>query len=358
MEEKHSGISVFNTHYTLRSLSEQQREQWDRFVDGHPHGHLLQSWGWGELKARAGWYPVRLALWDEERQEMVAAAQVLRRTAPHVPLWMGHLAYIPKGPVVDWAQATLCEALFSQMNRYLSRRGALALRIEPNQEAFTAEGELVLKRLLALGMHPARPFLLRRTIALGLLPDEETLLARMKKRRRYNVHLAGRERMTVRVAGTEEDVRAWYKLLEMTGKRDGFEIWPLDYYLHVWKLLASDRRGRLLLAEYDGQLLAGIFVRLFARQAIYLYAATSNEHRHLLPNYLLQWEAIRWAKREGAELYDFWGIPDTDAEEEVLAGVYRFKRGWGGRVVQFLGCYEWTYRPAAMKLAMRFVGHL
>lgn len=302
MEEKQSGIaqSSRNTRYTLHSLSEQQREQWDSFVDGHPNGHLLQSWAWGELKARAGWYPLRLALWDEERQKMVAAAQVVRRTAPHVPLWMGHLAYIPKGPVMDWTQATLCEALFSQMNCYLSRRGSLALRVEPSQEAGTAEGELVLKRLGALGMHPARPFLLRRTIVLDLLPNEDMLLTRMKKDRRYNVRLAGRKGVTVRVAEAEEDVRAWYKLLEMTSKRDGFDIWPLDYYLHVWKLLGSDKWGRLLLAEHDGQLLAGIFVRLFARQAIYLYAASSNEHRHLMPNYLLQWEAIRWAKREGA----------------------------------------------------------
>ena len=106
------------------------------------------------------------------------------------------------------------------------------------------------------------------------------------------------------------------------------------------------------------RLLAGIFLGIFARQALYLYGASSNEQRQLMPNYLLQWEAIRRAKQQGALLYDFWGIPDTDAEEEAMAGVYRFKRGWGGRVVQFLGCYEYTYRPLAMKLARRFVDRL
>jgi len=111
----------------------------------------------------------------------------------------------------------------------------------------------------------------------------------------------------------------------------------------------------LLLAEHDGQLLAGIFVSMFARQAIYLYGASSNEQRQLMPNYLLQWEAICWAKSCGATTYDFWGIPETDDENEAMAGVYRFKSGWGGRAVQFLSNYEYAYRPLTMKIAEKFL---
>src|SRR5690348_12726337 len=195
MQETHTNVSVSSQHmrYTLRSLSAQQREQWDSFVTGHPNGHLLQSWGWGQIKASAGWYPLRLALWDEERQEIAAGAQVLRRTAARVPVWMGHLAYIPKGPVVDWMQAPLCDTFFSQLNRYLSRQGALALRLEPDKEVGTAEGELAVKRLEALHMHSARTIQPLRTIVLDLVPDENTLLAQMKEKWRYNVRLAGRK---------------------------------------------------------------------------------------------------------------------------------------------------------------------
>lgn len=94
---------------------------------------------------------------------------------------------------------------------------------------------------------------------------------------------------------------------------------------------------------------------LFARQGIYLYGASSNEQRQLMPNYVLQWEAMRWAKSQGASSYDLWGIPATDAEDEAMAGVYRFKGGWGGRVVQFLGGYEQVYRPITMQVARRFL---
>lgn len=357
MKDKSDTPSV-GQKYTLRAVSIEQHEQWDSFVGGHTEGHLLQSWGWGELKATAGWRALRLALWDEERQEIVAAAQVLQRTAPFVPLWVGHLAYVPKGPVIDWTQEALCETFFVQLNSYVRRQGALALWMDLGQEADTRDGEQVLKRLTTLPtvhVHPVRTIQPRRTILLDLEPSEETLLAQMKEKWRYNVRLAGRKGVTVRVAETLDDVRAWYQLLRMTSERDAFGIHGLDYYLRTWEILPEHSKARLFLAEHNGQLLAGIFVGIYAQQAIYLYGASNNEQRQLMPNYLLQWEAIRWARQQGARQYDFWGIPETDDETEAMAGVYRFKRGWGGRVVQFLGCYEQIYRPLTMRLASRFM---
>lgn len=359
---KKVSVMPFDTsRYQLRIVPTEQRELWDCFVAEHPQGHLLQCWNWGELKAFAGWSPLRLALWDVERQTIVAAAQVLRRTAPHVPLWTGYLAYVPKGPVLDWSQGELCAAFFTQLHHILRGQGAVALRIEPGQEIGTVEGEVFLKQLAELRAEtilqasavPAIQPL--RTIVLDLAPDEQTLLAQMKEKWRYNVRLAGRRGVTVRLAETEEDVRQWYQLLQVTGERDHFGVHACEYYLRVWELFHPRNQVQLLLAEHDGRLLAGIFVGLFARQAIYLYGASGNEQRQLMPNYLLQWEAIRWARQQGAILYDFWGIPATDDEAEAMAGVYRFKRGWGGRIVQFPGGYEQVYRPLLMNIASRFL---
>ena len=222
-------------------------------------------------------------------------------------------------------------------------------------ERDTTEGELAEKRLAGLHMHNMPAVQPLRTIVLDLSPDEATLLAQMKEKWRYNVRLGSRKGVTVRVAETRADVEAWYRLLQTTGERDDFGIHTLDYYARAWELFAPSGQGRLLLAEHEGQLLAGIFLGLFARQAIYLYGASSNEQRQLMPNYVLQWEAIRWAKSRGARQYDFWGIPATNDESEAMAGVYRFKSGWGGRVVQYVGSYEQVYRPLAMKLARKFM---
>jgi len=344
--------------YMLRTVAIGQRGQWDQFVNEHPCGHLLQSWGWGELKASVGWHPLRMALWDTEQQHIVAVAQVLRRGVALVPLWAGHLAYIPKGPVLDWSQPLLFEALFRELDAELRRQGALALRMEPPVAPRFIEGassESITKQLAALQFLPAPAIQPVRTILLDLTCDEETLLARMKEKWRYNVRLAGRKGVRVRRAQTMEDVQAWYRLLQTTSERDRFAIHTLDYYLQVWRSFVPRRQVRLLLAEYNGQLLAGIFVGLMAKQAIYLYGASSNEQRHLMPNYLLQWEAIRWAKQEGATQYDFWGIPETDDEHEAMAGVHRFKSGWGGEEVRFVGGCERTYRPLALRLVRRFL---
>jgi peptidoglycan pentaglycine glycine transferase (the first glycine) len=273
-------------------------------------------------------------------------------------LQAGHLAYIPKGPVLDWSQfspeaSESNKAFFSQLNTQLRRQGALALLIEP---PLPGNGSLTFTtQMAALQFHPASAIQPLRTILLDLTVDEETLLARMKEKWRYNIRLAARKGVTVRQAQTVEDVQAWYRLLQTTGERDEFGIHTLDYYLQAWRIFVPRGQMRLLLAEYNGQLLAGIFVGLMAKQAVYLYGASSNELRHLMPNYLLQWEAIRWAKQQGAAQYDLWGIPETDDEHESMAGVYRFKSGWGGEVVRFVGGFERIYHPIVMHLARKLL---
>ncbi|GCE04053.1 lipid II:glycine glycyltransferase FemX [Dictyobacter aurantiacus] len=351
--ESKSQVRSDSSRYVLRALPQTRRAEWDAFVENHPNGHFLQSWGWGELKATAGWSPLRLALCSEE--QIVAVAQVLRKTAPRVPLALGHLAYIPRGPVVDWQQPELVRTFFAQLDRYVRRQGALALRWEPDVEVATTAGEAVERFTREWGATEIAPVQPGRSIVLDLAPDEDRLLAQMKEKWRYNVRLGARKGVQVRLASSLADVEGWYTLLRTTGDRDQFGIHSLAYYQRVWELYAPSDNLRLLLAEHDGQLLAGIMIAIMGRQAIYLYGASSNQQRQLMPNYVLQWEAIRWAKQCGAHVYDFWGIPASDDEDEAMAGVYRFKRGWGGRVVQYAGGYEHIYRPLSMRLARRFL---
>jgi lipid II:glycine glycyltransferase (peptidoglycan interpeptide bridge formation enzyme) len=345
--------------YTLSTIDTCQNELWDSFVDAHDNGHFLQSRGWGMLKASVGWHPLRVAFWDTEREQIIAGAQVLRRSAAHIPPRLGHLAYIPRGPVLDWSQqdnnkALLSELFFSQLLPFLHARGAIALHVELPLLEDEKQGLLARESLTDLGFRPVPPVQPIRTILLDLTLDEEGLLANMKEKWRYNIRLAARKGVQVRAAQGREDVEAWYRLLQITGQRDHFGIHGFDYYWRAWQIFAPSGQADLLLAEYEGQLLAGIFVGYMARQAIYLYGASSNEHRNLMPNYLLQWEAIRRARARGATSYDFWGIPETDDADEAMAGVYRFKSGWGGRIVRFAGNYEYVFRP----LAMRFVRRL
>lgn len=346
--------------YVLRPLDSSRQAEWDAFVAGHLRGHLLQSWGWGELKTGANWRPLRLAFCRQSDGEMVAAAQVLRRTAFHLPARLGHLAYLPRGPLVDWSATSadgtsLADLFLLKLRTYLRGQGAFALQIEPSLSADDPEASLALEILRRQGFHQTAPVQPLRTIALDIRPDEETLLARMKEKWRYNVRLAARKGVEVRPANSLADVSAWYTLLQSTGQRDQFGIHTFDYYRKAWDIFVPRAQARLLLAYAGEELLAGIFVSCLGREAIYLYGASGNARRNLMPNYLLQWEAIRWARAAGAYFYDFWGIPATDEPAEAMAGVYRFKSGWGGTTVTFPGNYQYDYHPLALRLANRLV---
>jgi lipid II:glycine glycyltransferase (peptidoglycan interpeptide bridge formation enzyme) len=263
---------------------------------------------------------------------------------------------MPKGPLLDWTnpdKSGISGAFFLQLHSYLRKRGALALQIEPAYEIGNQACKEFTGYMDSMHFKPIQAIQPRRTIVLDLTPDEDSLLRGMKEKWRYNIRLAERKGVRVRVAQTEAEVHNWYRLLQTTSIRDGFGIHTLKYYLRAWQIFAPCNQAHLFLASYQGQLLAGIFVGLMAKQAIYLDGASSNEERHRMPNYLLQWEAIRWAKLQGATSYDFWGIPETDSQDEAMAGVYRFKSGWGGRIVRFPGNYEHLYHPLVMRVVRR-----
>ena len=350
-------------------LESEDRARWERFVAESPRGHLLQCWAWGELKRGAGWSPLRVALWDAAEARLLAGAQVLLRP---IPLTGYALAYIPRGPVIDWADAALCETFFTALHALLRARRVAVLRIEPDvpehiappgwqqgaQSATlsgslsgTVQGHAVVQGLAALGFCGTRDRVQQpRTIVVDLTPDEQTIRQRQKPKWRYNTGLAARKGVTIRPAEGVEDARRWYDLLEITRERDRFAGHTFAYYRRAWELLSAAGQARLLLAEHAGKLLAGVFVTRVGTQGMYLYGASSDEERHLMPNHLLQWEAMRWAKAQGATHYDLWGIADTDDPTHPEAGLTFFKRGWGGQVVTHIGAFDAVYAPMAYRL--------
>jgi len=325
---------------------------WDEAVTA-AGGHLLQSWAWGELKARFGWRVLRVAVGP-------ACAQVLFRP---LPLGLGSIAYVPRGPAADLEDAAIVRSLLEAIEPLARRQGAICLKIEPDLEDNADLGQ----RLRAIGFRlspqQVQP---RRTVLVDLEGGPEEILARMKQKTRYNVRLAGRKGVMVR-AGDEGDLPAFYQLMEATGERDGFGIHSQAYYETAHRLFVPAGRGRLLLAEYEGQLLAGLVAFAFGDMAIYMYGASSDEHRNRMPAYPLQWEAMEWARDQGCRSYDLWGIPDEDEDtleakfterHEGLWGVYRFKRGFGGRVVRTVGAWDLVYAPLRYRLYSGIVNWL
>lgn len=326
---------------------------WDTFVAGSPYGHLLQSSLWGSFKSEFGWQVLRIA--GERGGQIVCGAQALLRPTP-----AGPAVYVPRGPVVAPDDAAL-PAILEALSSAAQDRGAVFLKIEPGWP----DNPAVAGHLEARGFrHSHQTIQPRTTIVLNLRPDEDEILMGMKPKWRYNIRLATRKKVQVRCAN-QEDLPAFYNLLQITSERDRFGIHQRGYYEAAWHHFHSHGLAELFLAYYEDELLAGLMAFGFGDTAYYLYGASSNRHRNRMPNHLLQWHAIQWARQHGCTWYDFWGIPDeigeagtqddnADAQEQGgMWGVYRFKRGFGGQVVRTIGTFDRVFKPARYWLGTR-----
>ncbi len=326
-------------------------DTWDHFIAQRPDGHILQTSPWGRLKSQFGWSDARVGL--DRGDALAAGAQILFRP---LPAGLGQLAYVPKGPVVNWSDQETRGALLTATDDVARSRGAIALSVEPALEDDPGQREM----LRALGFRPAplgavQP---RRTLVVDIAPDEDDILMAMKSKTRYNVRLAGRKGVTVRAAEAD-DVRTFNELLAATAERAEFGIHPPAYYEAAYELFVPRGWARILLAEVEGQAVAGVMVFALPPRSWYFYGASIDAHREKMPTYRLQWEAMRWAKAQGCTTYDLWGVPDADREtledafmerSDGLWGVYRFKRGFGGDLVRSIGTWDRVYAPVRYQL--------
>ncbi len=184
----------------------------------------------------------------------------------------------------------------------------------------------------------------RNTVELDLTRTEEDLLASMHSKTRYNIRLAGRKGITIR-HGTPDDFPIIAEMYRETAVRDNFGIRPLAYYLDAWNSFYAAGMAQPLLAEFEGKPIAAVVLIRLGERTIYMYGASTNQERRRMPNYLLQWEAIRWAKAQGCTIYDFWGAPNEFVETDSMWGVWRFKKGFNGQVVRHIGAWDYVERP-------------
>jgi peptidoglycan pentaglycine glycine transferase (the first glycine) len=191
---------------------------------------------------------------------------------------------------------------------------------------------------------------------LDLTLTEEELLANMKQKTRYNIRLASRKGVVIR-PGTITDLELLYRMYNETSVRDGFVIRGEQYYTTLWQSFMSSLPessvipvAEPLIAEVEGVPVAAVIVFRFSRKAWYLFGMSTQVQRELMPNYLLQWEAIKRAKIAGCSVYDLWGAPDNFSENDPMWGVFRFKEGLGGQVLRTLGAWDLPVRPFYYKL--------
>jgi len=303
--------------------------EWNQFLgSSYPDAHILQTGEWGELKAGFGWDAVRVS-------DGTNGAQILYRRLP-AGLSIGYLAKGPLGAL---------SPLQAEIDRISAQKRAIFLKWEPDSSEIPG---------VQSGMNDgdwlsSRPIQPRRTVVISLEGSEEEILSRMKQKTRYNIRLAERKGVVVR-PGAPADFPAIAAMYQATAARDGFTVRPVDYYLDGWNALHAAGLAQPLVAEFEGRPIAAVILVRFANRAIYMYGASSNEERERMPNYLLQWESIRWARAQGCAIYDLWGAPDSFDESDRMWGVWRFKAGFNGEVVSYIGAWDFPVRPLLYRL--------
>jgi peptidoglycan pentaglycine glycine transferase (the first glycine) len=319
---------------------------WNHFLESHPEAHLLQMGEWGELKKDFDWKPVRI-VFDSQ-----TGVQILFR---RLPLGLT-IAYMPK-PVFSNQWSVISEQFWKEVDSICKQHHAVFLKVEPdswNDEFIFHPSAFILSR------HNIQP---PRTIVLSIKDNEETILAKMKPKCRYNIRLAEKKGVIVR---TWDDVSAFHEMMTVTGGRDNFGVHSLEYYQRAYELFHSKGTCELLVAEYEGKPLAALMVFANGKRAWYVYGASNDHERNRMPTYLLQWQAIRWAKARGCEEYDLWGVPDENEEvleaefetrHDGLWGVYRFKRGFGGQLKRAAQALDKVYNPLLYWLYTKYIGN-
>ena len=351
----------------------QLSQLWNQIISQLPDPHFLQTYEWGQVKAKYGWVPY-YAVWTEDgkwkvesnvnslstfHSPIVAAALILKRTI----LNRGFAArlsvlYAPKGPLMDWTNEPLRQRVLDDLQSFAKKQGAIFLKLDPDvvlgrgvpvsvDEVTENSGQAVRSDLRRRGwVESSDQIQFRNTVMVDLSASEEEILMRMKQKTRYNVRLAEKKGVTIRV-GSADDLPMLYKMYAETSVRDGFVIRDEEYYMTVWKLFMQEAvsgqpSAAPFIAEVDGEAVAAIFLFVFAGRGYYVYGMSRDKHREKMPTYLLQWAAMKHAKAHGCLTYDLWGAPDVFDESDSMWGVYRFKEGLGGDVVRTLGAYDFA----------------
>ena len=325
-----------------RVANDDEHERFNAFASASPYADLLQSWEWGEVKRRSGWGPRRFLVEDDDGRMLGTVSVLSRRPAKGTP----PLLYAPRGPIVEDFRHDVLGALIGEIR---ARAGAaFMLKCDPPIQAGSSEAHAMTSTGFTMAESPGfggvQP---KAVMVLDLGPDPEKILAGFHSKWRYNVRLAERKGVEVSRA-TRDDLPAFYDLLVETARRDHFFIRGRRYFEDLFDILEPTKMMAMFLARHEGSPIAGAICMGFGQRLTYVYGASSNEHRNVMPNHLMQWHMIRWAKENGYGIYDFRGVsPVRDGKpvEGHLAGLNRFKEGFGARYVEYADTFDLPLRP-------------
>ena len=313
---------------------------WEDFNVKSRYSSFLQSYSWGDFQKIEGIESYRLALEEAKLKKgfsasarLVGIAQIFKHP---LPLGKSYL-YIPHGPIIDekFDEEEIWNLLIQRIKDIAKEEKSIFLLAEPKQNFDN------ISKLKISNKHIQA----ETTLILDISPNKDGILSQMKAKTRYNIGLAKRKGVKIYISRNLDDISIFLDLAKETSQRDEFKLHPLNYYRNMLKSLSGDRMIELLLARYKKKWISAILVMYYGDMATYLHGASDYQHRYLMAPYLLQWTAIRRAKKRGLKRYDFWGVTTSSDPSHHWAGFTRFKSGFvqNNQIIEYPGPYEYIF---------------
>ena len=318
--------------------NESDINEFNKFLENNERCNFQQSLEWSKVKTS---WKTEVILAEDKNKNIIGSLTVWIRKIPI----FGHIMYAPRGPICDVHNKEVLEQLTEGAKELAKKYKAIVLRIEPDIKSDDIEFK---NNMIELGYkikddaknfrEEIQPRYVFRLDVKGKTEDE--VFKNFHQKTRYNVRLATKKGVTVK-DGTREDLKDFHKIMITTGKRDGFIIRPLEYFEKMYDELGQEHM-KILMAYYEGKPISGVIPIIYGNKTWYLYGASSNEHRNLMPNYLLQWEMIKLALQNKSDIYDLRGVPGIADDSN---GLYRFKKGFGAEYTEFVGEVYIPFKP-------------
>ena len=330
----------------MRLLEEKDKEEYKKFLESHERCNFQQSLEWGNVKT--SWKKEVILSEDKDGKIRGSLCVWIRK----IPIF-GNIMYSARGPVCDLYDEEVIKDLREGADSLAKKYKAFVLRVEPDilktdeefRKIITKNG-FKIKDDSKDFKDEIQPRFVFRLDLRG--KTEEQVFAELHQKTRYNVRLATKKGVVIK-EGTREDLKAFHKIMIETGERDNFIIRSLEYFEKMYDEMAPNHM-KLLMAYHEDEPISGIIPIMYGNKVWYLYGASSNKHRNLMPNYLLQWTMIQEAIKRGADMYDFRGVSGVVDESHPQYGLYRFKKGFDAEFTEFIGEINIKFKPLTYKL--------
>ena len=323
----------------LNFKNKKEVKKYEDFVLNRNGTSFMQDLAWGKVKDN--W--IQDAVYIEEKGKIKAAMMILTQKLPKTNI---SLMYAPRGPICDIYDVKLVNKLVEEAKPLAKKYNACALKFDPQIVYDEKLNEMYIKEGYSTsGYNPKLDQMIQPSHNMVLNIDgknEEELMKSFVEKTRYNIRLSKRKGVTIRYSRDEEDLKTFYDIYKVTTVRDRIGCRDYEYFQKMLKAY-DEKKLRIYIAEHEGDKLAAAVATNIGGELFYVYGASSNEKRNLMPNYAMQMEMIRWGIENNCKTYNFGGVLDLNPEN----GLYKFKYGFckGEGLEEYIGEINKVYKP-------------